>query len=65
MTANVPKNGDQYIPSGQLQGDEGTLPNQGTGTGVSDTYGADLSQSAENRLGSIRGTSKSDGKEFA
>lgn len=56
---------DQYTPSGELQGDDKPMPDQGTGTGVTDTYGADLSQSADNRIGSIVGSSKSDGMEFA
>lgn len=51
---------DKYIPSGQLQGDEGGLPNTGTSTGVTDTYGADLGQGADNRQGSIRHATKSD-----
>lgn len=65
MTASVPKKGDQYIPSGELQGDDYTMADRGTSRGVTDTYGADLSQSADNRIGSIRGATRSDGKEFA
>ncbi len=56
---------DQYIPNGELQGDDKPMPNQGTDTGVTDTYGADLGQNATNRTGSIVGSSKSDGMEFA
>jgi hypothetical protein len=56
---------DQYTPSGELQGDSAPMPNKGTDTGVTDTYGADLSQSADNRIGSIAGATKSDGMEFA
>lgn len=49
------------MPSGQLQvaGDHG-MPDRGTSTGVTDTYGADLSQGADNRQGSIRGATRSD-----
>jgi hypothetical protein len=65
MNEKVPRNGEQYIPSGKVQGDETAMPNKGTGTGVTDTYGADLSQDATNREGSIRGATRSDGKEFA
>ena len=56
---------DNYQPTGQLQGDTKPMPNQGTATGVTDTYGADLSQSADNRIGTITGSTKSDGMEFA
>lgn len=56
---------DQYMPDGQLQGDDKPMPNQGTSTGVTDTYGADLSQGADNRIGSIAGAAKSDDKDFA
>ncbi len=56
---------DQYLPDGKLQGDDKPMPNQGTSTGVTDTYGADLSQGADNRIGSIVRSSKSDDKDFA
>lgn len=55
----------EYKPSGVLQGDTNPMPNQGTGTGVTDTYGADLSGSAENRAGSIAGSTKSDKGDLA
>ena len=45
---------------GSLRGDDKPMPNRGTGTGVVDTYGADLSPTAKNRLGSITGATKSD-----
>lgn len=52
---------DKYIPSGQLQGDTAAMPDRGTGTGMNgDSYGADLSPEALNRMGSITGSSKSD-----
>lgn len=62
---NVPRNGDQYIPSGDLQGDPTPMPNKGTETGVTDTYGADLSQGATNRQGGIDHATRSDPKDFA
>ena len=34
--------GGMYRPNGKLQGDTSPMPNKGTGTGVTDTYGADL-----------------------
>lgn len=49
-----------YKPSGELQGDSKAIPDRGTGTGVTDSYGADLSADATNRLGSIRGMTGSD-----
>jgi hypothetical protein len=52
---------DHYIPSGQLQGDTGAMPDRGTSVGMAgDSYGADLSQDAIDRAGSITGSSKSD-----
>ncbi len=65
MTANVPEKGDLYKPNGKVQGDDHPIPNAGTGTGVTDTYGADLGQNADNREGSIRHATRSDGKDFA
>jgi hypothetical protein len=49
-----------YVPNGEVQGDSTGMPNRGTSTGVTDTYGADLSQGADNRMGSIRGSTGSD-----
>ncbi len=57
---NGEKSGECCMPTGELQGDDKPMPNQGTGTGVTDTYGADLSQGATNRMGSIRGATQSD-----
>lgn len=51
---------DVSVPTGNLQGDSKAMPNQGTGTGVTDTYGADLSPSATNQRGSIHSAAKSD-----
>lgn len=59
------ENGDQYVPSGELQGDSRSIPDRGTSEGVSDTYGADLSQNATNREGSIRSSTRSDGMDPA
>lgn len=47
-------------PNGQLQGDSKSIPDRGTGTGVTDTYGADLSQGATNRSGGMGRATKSD-----
>ena len=46
-----------YKPSGVLQGDTSDMPDKGTGTGVTNTYGASISQSATNRRGSMHGAS--------
>ncbi|THF55918.1 hypothetical protein [Pseudothauera rhizosphaerae] len=46
-----------YIPNGELQGDNRPMPNRGTGTGVGDTYGADISPDATNREGGFKGRS--------
>lgn len=55
------KNNDGYVPSGQLQGDTSAMPDRGTGTGLNgDSYGADLSSEALNRLGSIGSAAQSD-----
>lgn len=59
------ENGEQYTPNGQVQGDARHIPDRGTSEGVTDTYGADLGQNATNAMGSIKGTSKSDGMDPA
>lgn len=59
------KNGEQYVPNGELQGDTGSIPDRGTSEGVTDTYGADVSQNATNRIGGIRPSTRSDGQEPA
>lgn len=47
-------------PNGELQGDDRAMPDRGTRTGFQgDNYGADVSQSATNRLGSLKGSSQS------
>ncbi len=49
-------------PNGQIQGDDRPLPDRGTRTGCqgdNGDYGADVAQSATNRLGSIKSTSQS------
>lgn len=61
----APETGSQYRPEGELCGDYKPMPDRGTGTGVTDTYGADLGVDSTNRIGSIRSTSKSDGMDFA
>lgn len=54
--------GGMYKPSGVLQGDSSPIPNKGTGTGVTDTYGADIGPSATNRLGSMGSATDSDSR---
>lgn len=50
-----------YIPNGTLQGDTRPLPDRGTSAGMNgDTYGADLSPDATNRIVGIAGACKSD-----
>lgn len=52
---------DNYIPSGKLMGDDAAMPDRGTATGMNgDSYGADLSPEAENRMGSLTAAAKSD-----
>lgn len=53
-------NGDLHMPTGQVYGDPGGLPNRGATVGVTDTYGADLSGDAINRMGSMGRSAKSD-----
>ena len=43
-------------PTGELQGDDRPMRDAGTGTGVTDTYGADLGGTSSNRIGSMSGT---------
>ena len=53
-------------PTGQLQGDDRAMPDRGTRTGCqgdNGDYGADVSQSATNRLGSLKGSSRSDARD--
>lgn len=52
--------GDNYRPTGDLQGDTKPLPDRGTRTGVTDTYGASLDQDSTNRLRGISGGTRSD-----
>jgi hypothetical protein len=47
-------------PNAPLRGDDKPMPDRGTSTGVTDSYGADLSQSAKNRKGRISGSTGSD-----
>ncbi len=54
-----------YRPMGELSGDTKSMPDKGTSTGVSDTYGADLSVDATNSHGGMGRDTKSDGMEMA
>lgn len=51
---------NRYIPTGNIQGDARVIPDRGISTGVTDSYGADLSGDATNGQGSIGSASKSD-----
>ena len=48
----------KYVPNGELQGDTKAMPDRGTSTGVTDTYGANLS--GNNRIGGMGNAAKSD-----
>lgn len=50
------------MPTGQLVvgGGNDSMPNRGTSTGVTDTYGADLSQGADNRIRGFAAATRSD-----
>jgi hypothetical protein len=65
---NVRDGHDKYIPSGELQGDDKSIPSAGTTTGMPAnvaTEGMDTSAEATNRQGGIRRSTGSDGMEFA
>lgn len=47
------------LPTGELQGDDTPVKHVGTGTGVSDSYGASLSPNATNRRQSITSMTRS------
>lgn len=53
-----------YKPNGEVQGDSTRMKDAGYGTGVTDTYGADLSGDATNSQGGIGGSTKSDKNEM-
>lgn len=53
-----------YRPSGELQGDDKPMPDRGTGTNVTDTYGADISLTARNRKGRMGDCTASDPAEM-
>ena len=47
-----------WMPTGNLQGDTSDMPDRGTSTGVTDSYGANLS--GTNRKGGLGNAAKSD-----
>lgn len=49
-----------YKPNGEVQGDTKAMPDRGTSTGASDTYGADISPDATNRMGGLGNAANSD-----
>lgn len=48
------------VKGATLRGDDKPMPDRGTGTNVTDTYGADLSLKAQNGMGKITGATQSD-----
>ena len=44
------------LKDGSLRGDDKAMPDQGTGTGVTDTYGASVAPNATNSKGKMTGT---------
>lgn len=51
----------KYMPSGELQGDTGMLPDRGCESGcMGDSHGVDLSVDATQPMGAITGATKSD-----
>lgn len=64
--ATARHNSDKHIPSGMVQGDPKPMPDKGTGTGVTDTYGADISGDSCNCISENLGkATRSDGMEMA
>lgn len=53
-------NEKNYRPNGEVQGDSRPMPDRGVSTGVTDTYEADLSGDAINRMGGMGRAAKSD-----
>lgn len=47
-------------PTNEIRGDDRAIPDRGSKSGVTDTYGADLSPDAKNGIGGISGSTKSD-----
>lgn len=50
-----------YRPTGKIEGDPKKIPDVGSKTGVTDSYGANLDPDATNREGSITSDTMSDG----
>ena len=60
------KTSGMYTPSGELQGDTKPMPDKGTRTGVTKTYGADLGVDSCNCIDeNISNATQSDGMEAA
>lgn len=59
------KHSGMYRPMGELSGDKKPMPDKGTSTGVTDTYGADLSVDATNKHENMGKATRSDGKDPA
>jgi hypothetical protein len=52
---------DKVVPRETLQGDTKPMPDRGTSTGLTDTYGAQTNLNATNRIGGMGNGAKSDG----
>lgn len=60
------KDSGMYVPKGDLSGDKKPMPDKGTSTGVTDTYGADIGVDSTNSMsGGMAKATRSDGKEPA
>ncbi len=54
------KTSDKLVPAETLQGDNKPMPDRGTGTGVTDTYGSKIDINATNRIGGMGNAAGSD-----
>lgn len=55
-----PQEFDNSYNDGQVKGDTKSMPDAGTSTGLTDTYGASVDQEATNAEGKITGSTRSD-----
>lgn len=51
---------DKVVPCEGLVGDDKPMPDRGTGTGLTDSYGAKTDLNATNRIGGMGNAAKSD-----
>lgn len=59
-TSMKPQEFDNSYNDGQVKGDTKSMPDKGTSTGLTDTYGASVDQESTNTEGKITGATKSD-----